>query len=181
MTSRQRALGNIHEFASEQQLSAEEKDEILRRIAACLKIDYEELIDRRAMHLLNADEVKSLADQGVDFQLHTHRHRTPRNRELFLREITDNQKRLDEITGGRANHFCYPSGDYDPAFLPWLRAAGVKSATTCDIHLAARSCDSLLLPRLVDVSSLSEIEFEGWLTGMSAVLPRRPDAQESAA
>jgi hypothetical protein len=30
-----------------------------------------------------------------------------------------------------------------------------------------------LLPRLIDTVSLSDVEFEGWLTGASAFLPRR--------
>jgi hypothetical protein len=30
-----------------------------------------------------------------------------------------------------------------------------------------------MVPRLIDTSFLSELEFEGWLTGTSAFLPRR--------
>lgn len=180
-SAREHALNLIRDFTTAQNLSAAEKDSLLAQTAEDLQVDYRELVARRAIHLLNQDEIKSLADQGVDFQLHTHRHRTPMNRELFLREVDENRQRIQQITGLDATHFCYPSGVYDTAFLPWLREAGVTSATTCDFGLASRSYDSLLLPRLVDVSSLSEIEFEGWLSGISAVLPRRPEAQERVA
>jgi peptidoglycan/xylan/chitin deacetylase (PgdA/CDA1 family) len=179
--SQRLAINRIQNFAHEQNLSAEEKDELTASLAKQLKVDYEELLDRRAMHLLNPAEVKSLANEGVDFQLHTHRHRTPVDRELFLREIEQNRERLQALTGHRADHFCYPSGVYHEAFLPWLREAGVISATTCDFGLASAASDRLLLPRLVDVSSLTEIEFESWLSGVSAALPRRRELHESAA
>lgn len=172
-SARQDAVGAIRDFAKHRQFSAEEKDRLLARLANQLRVDYDELIERRAMHLLKADEVKSLAAAGVDFQLHTHRHRTPADRELFVREIEDNRRSIFAMTGGRAEHFCYPSGVYESAFLPWLREAGVVSATTCDFGLVSAMSDPLLLPRLVDVSSLSEIEFESCLSGVSAALPRR--------
>lgn len=172
-SSRQCAVRRIREFATEAHLSWKEKDELLARLASEVKINYAELIHCRAMHLLNSEEVKSLSDEGVDFQLHTHRHRTPSDRELFLREVADNRVRIQELTGQSAVHFCYPSGVYESAFLPWLRDAGVVSATTCDFGLASAASNRLLLPRLVDVSSLSEIEFESCLSGVSAALPRR--------
>jgi peptidoglycan/xylan/chitin deacetylase (PgdA/CDA1 family) len=177
--SRRIATAHIQKIARE--FSAAQKDKLISDLGEQLQVDYDELLERRALHLMNPDEVKSLAKQGVDFQLHTHRHRTPSDRELFLREIEQNRSRIAEMTGRRANHFCYPSGIYDLAFLPWLQETGVISATTCDFGLATITSDPLLLPRLVDVSSLSEIEFESWLSGVSAALPRRRELHESAA
>ena len=137
-------------FAREQKLSAEKKDDLLRSLAKKLKIDYDELDARRILHLISPDEARELSDAGVDVQLHTHRHRTPMNRELFLREIEDNRDEIRAMTGRAAAHFCYPSGVYERAFLP---------------------------PRRLDGSSLSGIEFEGWLTGISAALPQRAAAR----
>ena len=77
------------------------------------------------------------------------------------------------MTGRSTAHFCYPSGVLNPAFPPWLREAGIASATTCELGLASPSSDPLLLPRLIDVSGLSPLEFEGWVTGISSLLPRR--------
>jgi peptidoglycan/xylan/chitin deacetylase (PgdA/CDA1 family) len=133
------------------------------------------------MHNLTADEVSMLAAGGIDVQLHTHRHRTPMDHQLFLREIEDNRKSIQEMTGTAASHFCYPSGRYHRAFLPWLKEAGVVSATTCERGFASRSSDQLLLPRLLDSNTLSPIEFEGWLTGVSALLPSRRELKENAA
>jgi len=59
----------------------------------------------------------------------------------------------------------------------------VISATTCDTGIADASSNPLLLPRLVDTSGRTDLEFEGWLTGASkfissgkkALLAYRPD------
>jgi peptidoglycan/xylan/chitin deacetylase (PgdA/CDA1 family) len=181
--ARRETLGSLRRFARERALSAEEKDALLSSLAKRLKLDYDELVERRLLHLLKPEEVRALAEAGVDVQLHTHRHRTPLNRELFRREIEDNRAEIRLMTGRDATHFCYPSGAYDPAFLPWLEELGVRSATTCDTGYASRASARLLLPRLLDVWSLAPIEFEGWLTGVSAALPRRREsgAREGAA
>ena len=171
--ARTTAFEQIKQFSSEQKLSAPEKDELLAMIAGKLCVDYESLVSRRVLQLINPGEVKSLAADGIDVQLHTHRHRTPSDRELFLKEIADNRTSIIEMTGKSASHFCYPSGVWSRDFLPWLSEAGIESATTCEIGLATPQSHPLLLPRLVDVSGLSPIEFEGWVTGISTALPRR--------
>jgi peptidoglycan/xylan/chitin deacetylase (PgdA/CDA1 family) len=174
------ALAQIHRFATERKLSAEEKDDLAGLLAAQLNVDYDALLEQRVLQLVSPAEVKVLGNDGVDIQLHTHRHRTPFDRELFLREIKDNRESIQEMTGKSPSHFCYPSGVWSQTFLPWLREAGVESATTCEFGLASRSSNPLLLPRLVDVSTLSPIEFESWLTGISAALPRRREQAKVA-
>jgi peptidoglycan/xylan/chitin deacetylase (PgdA/CDA1 family) len=171
--SQEVARRGIQAFACENKLSAEEKDTLLLKLATRLKVDYDWLLEQRIMHNLAPAEVKDLAMAGVDVQLHTHRHRTPKDRNLFLREIEDNRRSIHAMTGKTTSHFCYPSGAYDTEFLPWLRESGVISATTCETGFASQISDNLLLPRVLDNPSLSSIEFESWLTGISAALPRR--------
>jgi peptidoglycan/xylan/chitin deacetylase (PgdA/CDA1 family) len=178
--AQQVALNKIKRFAREQELSAEAKDSLLATLAAQLHIDYAALIGYRLMHNLTTAEVQQLAADGADIQLHTHRHRTPMDRELFLREIEDNRVSIKALTGRRPLHFCYPSGVHDPAFLPWLQESGIISATTCDIGFASPTSNALLLPRVLDNPRLSTIEFESWLTGISAVLPRRRKKERAA-
>ena len=168
-----RARIAILEFAHQQEFSAEEKDELAGKLARGLNVDYDLLLEKRIMQNLTPAEVTELSANDIDVQLHTHRHRTPKDRELFIREIEDNRKSIQEMTGKRATHFCYPSGAYDGAFLPWLRESGVISATTCEPGFASVNVDRLLLPRVLDNPALSPIEFESWLTGVSAALPRR--------
>ena len=175
--ARNMAADELRKFASENKLSAEEKDALAATLAAQLKIDYDAIVAKRLLQILSPEEVKQLASEGVDIQLHTHRHRTPLNRSLFLREIADNRDSIEAMTGLSASHFCYPSGVYHEAFLPWLEESQVRSATTCDIGFASRQSNPLLLPRLLDSTGLSDLEFEGWLTGVSAALPRRQEAK----
>jgi peptidoglycan/xylan/chitin deacetylase (PgdA/CDA1 family) len=163
----------ILEHAKSEKLSAEDKDELLTKLAQALRVDYDSLLAQRIIQNVAPAEVTEMAAKGIDIQLHTHRHRTPKNRELFIREIDDNRKRIEQMTGKRPKHFCYPSGVYDRAFLPWLEEGGVMSATTCEVGFASVNSHRLLLPRVLDNQALSPIEFESWLTGVSAVLPRR--------
>jgi peptidoglycan/xylan/chitin deacetylase (PgdA/CDA1 family) len=178
--AREEAAHQLREFAEREKLSAEEKDSLAASLSRRLNIDYDALNASRLLQILSPGEVKELSDAGVDVQLHTHRHRAPLERELFLREIEDNRSRVRAMTGKTATHFCYPSGVYDARHLPWLEEACVRSATTCDAGLASRDSNPLLLPRLLDTSSLSSVEFEGWLTGLSAAMPRRRAASHVA-
>jgi peptidoglycan/xylan/chitin deacetylase (PgdA/CDA1 family) len=171
--AREAVLKKIRDFAVQQKLSAEEKDARVAGLAAHLGVDYEELLRHRVIHNVTPAEARELSERGVDVQLHTHRHRTPLDRNLFGREIEDNRRCIKEITGKEPNHFCYPSGVYARRFLPWLEEAGIKSATTCEVGFASRASHPLLLPRFLDNNTMAPIEFEAWLTGVSLVLPRR--------
>jgi peptidoglycan/xylan/chitin deacetylase (PgdA/CDA1 family) len=173
LDEREDVLGQIHAFARVEKLSADDKDAFAASLAAQLDVDYDALLEQRLMNNLTPDEVGILSAGGIDVQLHTHRHRTPMDRKLFLREIEDNRQSIQGMTGKSPTHFCYPSGVYDQSFLPWLREAGVVSATTCESGFASQSSNQLLLPRFLDNATLSPIEFESWLTGVSAALPRR--------
>ena len=163
----------IRQEAHRSGLSAEEKDLLLDRLGSALSVDTAPMRRQRLLQVMTPAELRDIVKSGVDVQLHTHRHRTPRNRDLFVREIVDNRNFLASVGQPSPEHFCYPSGDYDEAFLPWLAELGVQSATTCEPGLATRNTRTLLLPRLVDSSALSDVEFEGWLHGLSHVLPKR--------
>lgn len=167
---RQQVLQDILAYARDNGFGAEEKDELLGRLADALRIDYGELVSRRLLTLMNATGIAAVAGAGFDVQLHTHRHRVPRDRVLFLREIEDNRASLEAIVGYRPSHFCYPSGEYFDSAVIWLREAGIESATTCDPGLASAYADPLLLPRIVDTEAKTTLDVSGWLTGFSAFL-----------
>ncbi len=156
----------LAQLAENRQLDTRGKDELSRDLAVHLGIDYDDLLQSRLFQLITPEEAASASRAGVDVQLHTHRHRTPRDQALFTREIRDNRDRIREFTGQEAVHFCYPSGDYAPEFLPWLRELDVKSATTCEKGLASRHSEPLLLPRLLDDDQVTPVEFESWLCGI---------------
>jgi peptidoglycan/xylan/chitin deacetylase (PgdA/CDA1 family) len=142
-------------------------------VAARLGIDWDHILRSRLFHLMNTSEVADLARRGFDVQLHTHRHRTPRDKSVFAGEIIENRRILEELTERPATHFCYPSGDVDSVFLPWLRELGVESATTGVASFAEAGHDPLLLPRYVDTMAKPEILFESWLSGAGAIFSRR--------
>jgi peptidoglycan/xylan/chitin deacetylase (PgdA/CDA1 family) len=163
----------LHRSVHERNLSADEKDAVAEELARRVHADYDEIRRRRMFHLMTAGETAEVAAQGISIELHTHRHRTPRDHGLFVREIQDNRREIMEITGKRPLHFCYPCGDYTPEFFGWLREQGVRSATTCNLGFASAANDAMELPRVLDISSFSSVEFEGWLTGVCAALPLR--------
>jgi len=144
--NRQRALKRIIGVAERQKLSAEEKDLLAQKLARVLGVNYDELRRKRILHLMTPDEVAELSSAGIDFQLHTHRHRSPLDEQLFEREIRDNRVRIEEMTKHQAIHFCYPNGVLARQFLPWLSKENVVSATTCEPGLASPQTSALLLP-----------------------------------
>lgn len=169
------ASRRLRMYPAERRLSGAQKDDLLNQLAELLEIDYEAILRRRVLHIMKPAEARELAAQGVDFQLHTHRHRVSLDKALFRREILENRARLAEIRDSEATHFCYPGGVHRPEFLPWLREWNIESATTCEPGLASRASDPMLLPRLVDASTCTKDEFLAWLTGTAGFLPlRRP-------
>ncbi len=145
----------------------------LGRLAMRLGIDWDDFVRSRLFHLMTEAEVIDLARRGFDVQLHTHRHRTPREQSAFYDEVLENRRIIEQLTGRPATHFCYPSGDVDAAFLPWLRDLGVETATTCSVDLAGAGHNPLLLPRFVDTMLQSQVVFEGWVSGVARVLSRK--------
>lgn len=160
-------------FTEERTLTADDKHRMLEDLAAELRFNLDQFRRRRTMHVMTPDEAREVAVAGIDIQLHTHRHWVPKDEALVKREILDNRDRIQRITGKPANDFCYPSGIHYLELLPWLRSLGVRSATTCEPGLAAPDQDPLLLPRFLDHSGVSLVEFEAWASGVGSVLPRR--------
>jgi len=58
-------------------LNGPQTNEIAASLEKLLDIDYEELVAKRILRLMNSYEVGQLAARGVNFELHTHRHRAP--------------------------------------------------------------------------------------------------------
>ena len=178
--SRNAIVKTLVEVSGRENRTGSEKDEIAARLARLLNLDYDILSRKRIVQLMNARELQEIAGNGIDVQLHTHRHRTPEDESLFRREIQDNRAIIHQLTGGDPVHFCYPSGVYRRSFLPWLEKEHVVSATTCDAGLAARHTESLLLPRFIDHQNRSELDFESWVSGVGHLVAGRRKAPQRA-
>jgi len=155
---------------AEERLSEPERQALADRIATALGVDLGPVRAGRWLSLAGVDELRSAAREGLDVQLHTHRHRFPVCRELALRELRDNRAVLEPLGGHPLRHFCYPSGYFRPVHLPWLEEAGVESATTCDPGLNRRGDSPLTLRRFLDDSRTSQLEFEAELSGFAELL-----------
>lgn len=167
------ATAAIKQFATAQKFSSQQKDDLLDRLAQALGLDYQELCRKRVMHLVTSEEARELAAQGVDLQYHTHRHRVYRNRERMFTELEDNRRRIVTFTSHEPSHFCYTGGFYLPEYPVYLKEYGIVSATTCEAGLCTAQTDPLLLPRLVDTTGMTDLEFRSWLEGTADLLPRR--------
>jgi peptidoglycan/xylan/chitin deacetylase (PgdA/CDA1 family) len=152
-------------------LNSDQRQRFLLMLGQVLNVDISSCYKHRVFCLMNTNEVKALSTDGVDIQLHTHRHRPNiDNQEEFEKEITENRQVILDITGKDTFHFCYPSGIFHKRVQPWLRNMGIKSAVTTDTGLNAPQCDLFELKRFVDGEDVSEIEFEAELSGLMDVL-----------
>lgn len=165
-----RAAKAMIQAAADKGLDAREKDALAAQLAAHLGIDYEAVCEKRILGLMTRDEIRELSAQGIDFQLHTHRHRTPKDEELFRREIRDNRVFIEELTGKPTRHFCYPSGVWEAEFEPWLEAEKVLTGTTCAAGIVRGDSEALHLPRMLDWQGVSDEDFRSWLSGLHALL-----------
>ena len=170
---RSEALKQMWARAEFQNLDGEQCDAVSRQLAHLLGLDYQEFHSKRIIQLLRPAEVKALASSSVSVQLHTHHHRTPNDREMYLHEIEENRRQINGILGSNPTCFCYPSGNCRPEHIAWLQEAGIVCATTCVPGIVTVSTNLLRLPRLIDTSLLADVQFEGWLAGFGALLPHR--------
>jgi peptidoglycan/xylan/chitin deacetylase (PgdA/CDA1 family) len=170
---RQRLTQRVIEGLRADNTGEHSRDLVARLVAERAGLDYNALVRQRVLTLLRPDDVTYLAGQGVDFQLHTHMHRTPDDPDEFIHDVLVNRGRLQAMTGRTPTHFCYPSGNYRPSYIPLLRRHAVEAATTCDPGLATATSDPMLLPRFIDTNAVSSLVFESWVTGVAACLPRR--------
>ncbi|GLC24063.1 polysaccharide deacetylase family protein [Roseisolibacter agri] len=170
----------LREHAFRERLSAQEKDELLADLAMALGIDYQAWTATRMLQQMRESELRALPSDLVDVQLHTHRHRMPDDRALFMREIADNRESLDAmVTSGEPRaHFCYPLGNHDMQSVRWLAEMDVRSATTSDPDICTPADHPLLLPRFTDTTLQPDEVFDGWVSGFYPRLRWSPSLRE---
>ena len=162
---RQQATRAIVEHA--QSLDDPGRVALATALGEAVEVDYGELRASRALGLVGPDEIAKMSAGDVDVQLHTHRHSFPEEEALALQEIADNRAALQPVVSRPLEHFCYPRGQWSPRQWPWLQAAGIASATTCEPGLNVPGTPPLALRRFLDGEDVSAIEFEAEMTGFS--------------
>lgn len=139
------------------------------RLAHALGIDLQPYLSARAFDYMTPDELAAAAHEGLDVQLHTHRHTLgDMSAAVIAAEIAANRRALSAILDKpetQFTEFCYPSGVATLAAADVLSGLGLASSTTTRQGLAWPGMPMHLLPRLLDGENLSDIEFEAELSG----------------
>jgi peptidoglycan/xylan/chitin deacetylase (PgdA/CDA1 family) len=153
---------------------------VLRKISGALGIDWNPDGNSALFRLMTMDQLARLPSQGMDLQLHTHRHRLPAaDPERAQTEIIDNRAVLERIAGGPFQHFCYPSGEFHPAQFSWLRALGIESATTCLSGFNYPATERLELRRFLDGENITQVEFEAEVSGFLELMRKFRGSHEA--
>jgi peptidoglycan/xylan/chitin deacetylase (PgdA/CDA1 family) len=111
------------------------------------------------------EEVRRLASEGVEFGPHTKTHpilSAVSSREELQEEIAGSKRRLEEILGRSAAHFCYPNGssrDINENVVAATRAAGFETAVTTTPGLNHRFAEPYLLRRIGAEPNLPPLYF----------------------
>lgn len=172
--ARQRAAasGRLCEFA-EGLGSAEARQALFRRLCAVLSIDADEIERERLCAFLRIDEAGALQRDGIDIQLHSHRHCFPAESfEAARAEIADNRRALTPLGEVTLQHFCYPSGQYQERQLHWLPRLGIASATTIEAGFTRVGDSPYELRRFLDSERVSPLEFEAEMSGFFELIRR---------
>lgn len=158
----------VHEYGST--IDEPARVELARKLGELLEVDYAALCEERILSLVSAGELRELQAMGMEIGLHTHRHIFPAETGAARRELAENRRAVEPVLGRPMRHFCYPSGDWNAAHFGALEAEGVATATTCESGLAVADSHPLALPRILDDSRVSAIEFEAEMSGFAELL-----------
>jgi peptidoglycan/xylan/chitin deacetylase (PgdA/CDA1 family) len=120
---------------------------------------YPNIIGKTA-NALSWEQIREMADAGVDIQSHslTHpfltrrRHRSlsdAKYGEWLQRELAQSRRILEKETGRKVQFLAYPYGDYDDRVAVASAKAGYKAALTCDFGRVRKGSDPLRMKRFV--------------------------------
>ena len=120
---------------------------------------------------MSPGEAATIPSQGVELQLHTHRHRFPSDApDALADEIRANRAALGKMAAGPFQHLCYPSGEFDRSAFPQLDELGIVSATTTLPGMNDDGTPRFELRRFLDSEICSAIRFEAEMSGFLDLL-----------
>jgi peptidoglycan/xylan/chitin deacetylase (PgdA/CDA1 family) len=157
---------------AESQMEEHQRVQLSQELGRRLEVDYAEMVQKRILTLMTAEEIQEAARRGLDVELHTHRHCLPVEPALVCREIDQNRDVLRPLVGYTPRHLCYPSGVHLEEHRPVLEQLGVLSATTCDPGWNYADTPPLSLRRFLDGNHVPQIVFEAEMCGFSELLRR---------
>lgn len=169
---REAALDTLNTYANGLE-SAAERQNLFRRLCDVLGCDWKEIEAQRLIAFMTVDEARQLREQGVDLQLHTHRHRLPDGTVDDMRaELDDNKRVLAEANDTDLTHLCYPSGHYTERHLEQLNQLDIATATNTEPGFIRKNFKRLELTRFLDSDVITELEFEAEMSGFFEIIRR---------
>lgn len=100
------------------------------------------------------DSVRRMQGEGVEIGAHTRSHpilSRLADRSALEEEIVGSARRIEEMTGRRPRHFCYPNGraeDVTAETVAVVRSGGFRTAVTTEPGLADPASDPFRLKRI---------------------------------
>lgn len=153
-----------------QLLDEDERERFLHFVGDSVGVSLVQQTSDRRFHLVTPAMARALLADGIELQLHTHRHRYPFDSDLLLREIDDNRRVLTLLGMPAATHLCYPSGEWREDTFAILHTLGIQSATTCLPGLNSSDTHPLALRRFLDADDVDEVEFDAEISGFKHLL-----------
>jgi peptidoglycan/xylan/chitin deacetylase (PgdA/CDA1 family) len=152
------------------QLNRELQVRMLQQIAERLGLETAALTADKRFRLIAVEDIRTLAQSGIDTQLHTHDHFMPTEFTELREQLGKNAAYIRPYRDGEPPlHFCYPSGQHTDEHPLWLAKLGMVSATTCDPGMNHAGQNPYVLRRFLDSESISAIEFEANICGVFEV------------
>ncbi|ETX01889.1 MAG: hypothetical protein ETSY1_05605 [Candidatus Entotheonella factor] len=142
-------------------LPMEQRTAYTQQLAEALGLDFEALSRQQVWRSLNCDEVRRLAEDGFNMQLHGHHHLNVVDfADRALDDVATCRELVEAASGRAAQHFCYPSGFWNREAWQTLQAAGIRSAATTRQGPNFITTPPLALRRVLDGEEQSQLEFE---------------------
>ncbi|NML30773.1 polysaccharide deacetylase family protein [Paraburkholderia antibiotica] len=140
------------------------------RLAALAAQGYLQDGDDRATGL-SVEQMEAMREH-IDFQAHTRFHPilTQCSDAESATEITECRHEIEALLRQPCEHFAYPNGNYGEREVEFVRAAGFKSARTCDIGWNDQHTDPFRLRTIIIDDTASTLRFAAQLSGVALFL-----------
>lgn len=128
----------------------------------------------KTSNALTWEQIKEMANAGVDIQSHalTHpfltrrKHRSMNDEQYtawLQRELAESRRILESKSGKRVSFIAYPYGDYDDTVAKAAERAGYAAALTCDFGRVRKGSDPLKMKRFVIDDKMDFAAFRKYL------------------
>jgi peptidoglycan/xylan/chitin deacetylase (PgdA/CDA1 family) len=128
----------------------------------------------KTSNALTWEQIRTMADAGVDIQSHalTHpfltkrRHRSMSDEKYAAwlhKELAESRRVLEKHSGKKVQFLAYPYGDYDDRVATAAAKAGYTAALTCDFGRVKKGSDPLKMKRFVIDDKMDFAAFRKYL------------------